>query len=172
MLRLWHNAIDCASFGLLSEVPLKVSVLTPFWLLTSLRWWWRWRLLPRCLGLTCRSNRSCRVIAYIFWDVRRMVRGSVHDLLRLTLLCCNFCYLLLFLDGDVAHPGGMALVFTTEKAVNSSWLIPKSSPEAPSASAPWCWRPNRALLLPRSLRRVLWPLLLAPSIITLSGVMN
>jgi hypothetical protein len=29
-------------------------------------------------------------------------------------LCCSFCYLLLLLDGDVAHPGGMALVFTTE----------------------------------------------------------
>jgi hypothetical protein len=37
MLRLWHSAIDCVSFGLLSEVPLKMSVLTPFWLLTSLR---------------------------------------------------------------------------------------------------------------------------------------
>jgi hypothetical protein len=35
MLRLWHSAIDCASFGLLSEVLLKVSALTPFWLLTS-----------------------------------------------------------------------------------------------------------------------------------------
>ena len=41
MLRLWHSAIDCASFGLLSEVPLKVSMLTPFWLLSSLRWLWR-----------------------------------------------------------------------------------------------------------------------------------
>jgi hypothetical protein len=172
VLGLWHSAIDCASFGLLSEVPLKVSVLTPFWLLSLLRWWWRWRLLPRCLGLTYRSNRSYRVIAYIFWDVRRMVRSSVHDLLRLTLLCCSFCYLLLLLDGDMTHPGGMALVFTTEYTVNSSWLIPKSSPEAPGASAPWRWRPNRALLLSRGLRRVLWPLLLAPSIITLSGVMN
>ena len=38
VLRLWHSAIDCASFGLFSEVPLKVSVLTPFWLLSSLRW--------------------------------------------------------------------------------------------------------------------------------------
>jgi hypothetical protein len=38
----------------------------------------------------------------------------VHDLLRLTLLCCSFCYFLLLLDGDMAHPGGMALVFTTE----------------------------------------------------------
>jgi hypothetical protein len=32
VLRLWHSAIDCASFGLFSEVPLEVSVLTPFWL--------------------------------------------------------------------------------------------------------------------------------------------
>jgi hypothetical protein len=114
MLRLWHSAIDCASFGLFSEVPLKVRVLTPFWLLASLRWWWRWRLLPRCLRLACRSNGSCRVIAYIFWNVRRMVRSSMHDLLRLTLLCCSFWYLLLLLDGDVAHPGGMALVLTIE----------------------------------------------------------
>jgi hypothetical protein len=60
VLRLWHSAIDCASFGLLSEVPLEVSVLTPFWLLSSLY------------------------------------------------------YLLLLLDGNMAHPGGMALVFTTE----------------------------------------------------------
>jgi hypothetical protein len=29
VLRLWYSAIDCASFGLLSEVPLKVSALTP-----------------------------------------------------------------------------------------------------------------------------------------------
>jgi hypothetical protein len=29
MLRLWHSTIDCASFGLLSEVPLEVSVLPP-----------------------------------------------------------------------------------------------------------------------------------------------
>ena len=38
VLRLWHSAIDCASFGLFSEVPLEVSVLTPFWLLTLLCW--------------------------------------------------------------------------------------------------------------------------------------
>jgi hypothetical protein len=36
MLRFWHSTIDCASFGLLSEVSLVVSVLTPFWLLASL----------------------------------------------------------------------------------------------------------------------------------------
>ena len=30
VLRFWHSTIDCASFGLLSEVSLVVSVLTPF----------------------------------------------------------------------------------------------------------------------------------------------
>ena len=38
MLRLWHSAIDCASFGLFSEVPLKVSDWLP-----SGCW-------PRCIG--------------------------------------------------------------------------------------------------------------------------
>jgi hypothetical protein len=132
VLRLWHSAIDCASFGFLSKVPLKVSVLTPFWLLTSLCWWWRWRLLPRCLGLACRSNISCRVVAHIFWDVRRMVRSNVHDLLRLTLLCCSFCYLLLLLDGNMAHPGGMALVFTIEYVVD----FPPNLPPKPLAPLP------------------------------------
>jgi hypothetical protein len=39
VLRLWHSTIDCASFGLLSEVLLLMSVLAPFWLLASLHWW-------------------------------------------------------------------------------------------------------------------------------------
>jgi hypothetical protein len=172
VLRLWHSAIDCASFGLLSEVPLVLSILTPFWLLALLQRWWRRRLLPRSLGLTRRINRSCRVIAYIFWDVGRMVRSGVHDLLRLTLLCCSFGYLLLLLDGNMAHPGGMALVFTTEQAKYFPWLISKSSAEAPGASASWGWRPEGALLLPRSLRGALWPLLLTPLIIILSRVVN
>jgi hypothetical protein len=30
MLRFWHSTIDCASFGLFSEVPLEVGMLTPF----------------------------------------------------------------------------------------------------------------------------------------------
>jgi hypothetical protein len=70
VLQLWHSAIDYAMFRLFSEVLLKVSVLTPFWPLVSLHWWWRWRLLPRCLRLACRSNRGCRVVAYIFWNIR------------------------------------------------------------------------------------------------------
>ena len=96
VLRLWHSAIDCASFGLFSEVSLVLSILAPFWLLALLQRWWRRRLLPG--SLTRRSNRNCRVVAYIFWDVRRMIRSSVHDLLRLTLLCCSFGYFLLLLD--------------------------------------------------------------------------
>jgi hypothetical protein len=70
MLRFWHSTIDCASFGLLSEVSLMVSVQTPFWLLALLHWWWRWRLLPGCLRLACRSNRSYRVVTHILWNIR------------------------------------------------------------------------------------------------------
>ena len=29
VLRLWHSAIDCASFGLFSEVPLVLNILAP-----------------------------------------------------------------------------------------------------------------------------------------------
>jgi hypothetical protein len=36
VLRLWHSAIDCASFGLFSEVPLLLSILAPFWLLAPI----------------------------------------------------------------------------------------------------------------------------------------
>jgi hypothetical protein len=151
VLRLWHSAVDCASFGLFSEVPLSWSILAPFWLLSLLQRWWRRRLLPGSLRLTRRSNRNCRVVAYIFWNVRRMIRSSVHDLLRLSLLCRSFGYFLLLLDGNMAHPGGMALVLTTEQAKNSSWLISKSSAEAPGASASWSWWSEGALLLPRSL---------------------
>jgi hypothetical protein len=35
MLRFWHSTIDCASFGLLPEVSLLMSMLAPFWLLAS-----------------------------------------------------------------------------------------------------------------------------------------
>jgi hypothetical protein len=45
VLRFWHSTVDCASFGLLPEVSVLVSVLAPFWLLASgirgLCWWWR-----------------------------------------------------------------------------------------------------------------------------------
>jgi hypothetical protein len=74
VLRFSHSTIDCASFGLLTEVSLLVSVLAPFWMLalgiSGLYWWRRWRLLPRCLRLACRSNRNCRMVAHILWNVR------------------------------------------------------------------------------------------------------
>ena len=70
VLRLWHSAIDCTSFGLLSEVPLVWSILAPFWLLALLQRRWRRRLLPGSLRLTRRSNRNYRVVAHVLWDVR------------------------------------------------------------------------------------------------------
>jgi hypothetical protein len=50
----------------------------------------------------------------------------MHDLLRLSLLCCSFGYFLLLLDGNMAHPGGMAFVLTAKQAKDSSWLISES----------------------------------------------
>jgi hypothetical protein len=38
----------------------------------------------------------------------------MHDLLRLSLLRGSFGYLFLLLNGDMARPGSMTLVFTTE----------------------------------------------------------
>jgi hypothetical protein len=38
----------------------------------------------------------------------------MHDLLRLVLLSCSFCYFFLFLNGDMTHPCSMALVLTIE----------------------------------------------------------
>jgi hypothetical protein len=74
VLRFWHSTVDCASFGLLPEVSLLVSVLAPFWLLalgiSGLHWWWRWRLLPRCLRLACQSNKNCRMVTHLLWNVR------------------------------------------------------------------------------------------------------
>jgi hypothetical protein len=35
MFRFWHNTVDCASFGLLPEILLMMSLLTPLWLLAS-----------------------------------------------------------------------------------------------------------------------------------------
>jgi hypothetical protein len=74
VLRFWHSTVDCASFGLLPKVSLLVSVLAPLRLLalgiSGLYWWWRWRLLPRCLRLAYRSNRNYRMVTHILWNVR------------------------------------------------------------------------------------------------------
>jgi hypothetical protein len=64
--------------------------------------------------MASRSNRSCRMIAHILWYVGRMTRSSVQDLLRLILPSFGFCYLLLLLNGDLAHSCSMALVLTIE----------------------------------------------------------
>jgi hypothetical protein len=64
--------------------------------------------------MASRSNRSCRMIAYIFWYVGRVARSSVQDLLRLILPSFGFCDLLLLLNGDLAHSCSMALVLTIE----------------------------------------------------------
>jgi hypothetical protein len=64
--------------------------------------------------MASRSNRSYRMIAHILWYVGRMARSSVQDLLRLVLPSFGFCYLLLLLNGDLAHSCSMALVLTIE----------------------------------------------------------
>jgi hypothetical protein len=64
--------------------------------------------------MASRSNRSYRMIVHILWYVRRVTRSSVQDLLWLILPSFGFCYLLLLLNGDVAHSCSMTLVLTIE----------------------------------------------------------
>jgi hypothetical protein len=64
--------------------------------------------------MASRSNRSCRMIAYILWYVGRVARSSMQDLLRLILPSFGFHNFLLLLNGDLAHSCSMALVLTTE----------------------------------------------------------
>jgi hypothetical protein len=64
--------------------------------------------------MASQSNRSCRMIAHIFWYVGRMARSSVQDLLRLILPSSGFCDLLLLHNSDLAHSCSMALVLTIE----------------------------------------------------------
>jgi hypothetical protein len=46
---------------------------------------------------------------------QKLQGGCLHILeCKVTLLRCCFRYFLLLLDGNMAHPGSMALVFTTE----------------------------------------------------------
>jgi hypothetical protein len=61
-----------------------------------------------------RSDRSCRMIAHIFWYVGRVARSSVQDLLRLILSSFGFRDLLLFLNGDLTHSCSVALILTTK----------------------------------------------------------
>ena len=153
MLRFWHSAVDCASFGLLPKVALLLSMIVPFWLLiVNQRWWW-WQLSPGSSGMTCRSDRSRRLlISYIFWDVWRVARSSVKDLLWLTLPRLGFSDFLLLLNYDLACPCCMALVLATKEAVQLSGLIAEpSSTEASSSSASRSWWSIRSLLYARRL---------------------
>jgi hypothetical protein len=148
-----HNVVDCASFGLLPKVVLMLSMIVPFWLLiVNQRWWWR-QLRLGSSGMTCRSNRSRRLlVAYIFWDVWRVARSSVEDLLRLSLPRLSFSNFLLLLNCDLACPCCMALVLATKEAVQLPGLIAEpSSTEASSSSASRSWWFERTLLHARRL---------------------
>jgi hypothetical protein len=116
MPRLRHNFVDCVSFGLLPKVTLLLSLTMPFWLLIMNRrrcqWW---QLSLGSLGVTCRSNESCRLlIAHILRDIRRVTRSSMQDVLRRVLPCFGFSDFLLLLDRDLACPCGVSLVFATK----------------------------------------------------------
>jgi hypothetical protein len=92
MPRLRHSVVDCVSFGLLPKVALLLSLTMPFWMLIMnqgrrQRWRW-WKLSPKSLGVTGQSNGSHRLlIAHILWDIRRVARSSMQDLLRRVLSC-------------------------------------------------------------------------------------
>jgi hypothetical protein len=153
VLRFRHSVVDCVSFGLLPKVALLLSMIVPFWLLiVNQRWWW-WQLRPGSSGMTCQSNRSRRLlVAYIFWDVWRVARSSVEDLLRLTLSRLGFSNFLLLLNCDLACPCCMALVLATKEAVQLSGLIAEpSSTEASSCFASRSWWSKRSLLHARRL---------------------
>jgi hypothetical protein len=146
VIQFRHNAIDCASFRLLPKVALLLSMIVPFWLLiVNQRWWW-WQLRPRSSGMTCRRDRGRRLlIAYIFWDVWRVARSSVEDLLRLTLPRLGF-------NNFLACPCCMALVLATKEAVQLSRLIAEpSSTEASYSSTSQSWWSERSLLHARRL---------------------
>jgi hypothetical protein len=119
MPRLGHSVVDCTSFGLLPKVMLLLNLSMPFWLLIVTRgrhqWWWWWQLSLGSLRMTCRRNRSHRLlIFYVLRDIRRVARSSMHDQLRLILSCFGFSNFLLLLDHDLARPCCVSLVFATE----------------------------------------------------------
>jgi hypothetical protein len=118
--RLGHNVVNCASFGLLPKVTPLLNLTMPFWLLIMNRsrrqwWWWWWQLNLGSLRMTCRSNRSRRLlIAHVFRDIRRVAQSIMQDLFRLVLSCFGFSDFLLLLDRDLARPCSVSLVFTTK----------------------------------------------------------
>jgi hypothetical protein len=154
--RLRHNVVDCTSFRLLPKVPLLLNLTMPFWLLIMSRgrrqrWWWQLSL--GSLRVTCRGNRSCRLlIADVLRDIQRVARSSIQDLLRLILSCFSFSDFLLLLDRDLARPCGVPLVFAIEQAKQLPGLITiPSSAEASPSSASRGWWPVGSLLHARRL---------------------
>jgi hypothetical protein len=146
MFRLTHSVVDCTRFGFLLKVALLLSMTAPFRLLVVDQWWWWWQLGPRSSGMAYRRNRSHGLlITHIFWDVWRVTRSSVEDLLRLTLPHFSFGNFLLLLNCDLACPCCVALVLTTKKTVQFPGLVTKpSSTETSSSSAPQSWWSERS----------------------------
>jgi hypothetical protein len=124
--------------------------------------------------MTYRSDRSRRLlISYIFWDVWRVARSSMEDLLRLTLLRLGFNNFLLLLNYDLACPCCMTLALATKKAVQLSGLIAEaSSTEASSSSASRSWWSERSLLHARRLGAMMAVLSIIGPFIVGIGVMN
>jgi hypothetical protein len=148
-------------------------MIVPFWLLiVDQRWWW-WQLRPGSSRMACRSNRSRRLlIVYVFWDIWRVTRNSVKDMLRLTLSCFGFSNFLLLLNCDLACPC-VALVLATKKTVQLSGFIAEpSSIETSSSSASRSWWSKRSLLHARRLRTMMAMLNIASPFIIDTGVMD
>jgi hypothetical protein len=124
--------------------------------------------------MACRSNRSHRLlIPYVFWDVWRITRSSVEDLLRLILPRLGFSNFLLLLNCDLACPCCVGLVLATKKLVQLYGLIAEpSSTETSSSSASRSWWSERSLLHARRLRTVMAMLNIAGPFIIGIGVMN
>lgn len=123
-------------------------------------------------GLPKQQNRRL-LIAYVFWDVWRVTRSSVEDLLRLTLSRFGFSNFLLLLNCDLACPCCVALVLTTKKTIQLSGLIAKPfSTETYSSSASQSWWSKRSLLHARRLRTVMAMLNIVGPFIIGTGVMD
>jgi hypothetical protein len=79
--------------------------------------------------MACQSNRSRRLlITYVLWDIWRVTRSSVEDLLRLTLLRLSFGDLLLFLNCDLACPCCVAFVLATKRHYSFLGWLPNLPP--------------------------------------------
>jgi hypothetical protein len=77
------------------------------------------------------------LIAYVFGDIWRVARSSMHDLLRLILSCLGFSNFVLLLDCYLARPRCVSLVLAIEKAEQFPRLItvPSSTEASPSSAS-------------------------------------